>query len=73
VIYAAIINCRELDVHGNSTEPLPVIAFGKFFLTEPIPSSPDPDAGTIFSELFSIIEPGSVSKEVARDLVQLYR
>ena len=73
VLYAAIINCTDLNVHGNTGGPLPVLAFGKFFITEPIPRSPAPDAGTIYSELVGLVEPGTVSNSVAHDIVQLYR
>ncbi len=73
LLYAAIVNCSELNIHGGSSGPIPVLAFGKFFLTEPVPSSPAPDAGTIYSEFVDIIRPGSIGNEVARDKVQLYR
>jgi Flp pilus assembly protein TadG len=73
MVYAAIINCLELDVRGNSGGPLPVLAFGKFFLTEPIANPPDPDAGTIYSELVELIEPGNVASNLVREIVQLYR
>ncbi len=73
VIYVAIINCSSLNVHGNNVGPFPVLAFGKFFLTEPIANPPDPDAGTIFAELVDLAEPGSVSNEVSHDIVQIYR
>jgi hypothetical protein len=73
VVYVAIINCQGLNVHGNNSDPLQVAAFGKFFLTEPIPNPPAADAGTIFAELIDLSEPGSVSNEVSHDIVQLYR
>lgn len=72
LLYAAIINCSELNVHGGSGGPVGVLAFGKFFMTEPIPSPPATDAGTIYSEFVDVIRPG-VDNEVARDKVQLYR
>lgn len=73
IIYVAILNCSTLSMTGNNGGPFPVVAFGKFFLTEPISNPPTPDAGTIFAELVGLAEPGSVSNEVARDIVQLYR
>jgi hypothetical protein len=73
LLYAAIIDCLDLNVNGNSGGPLPVLAFGKFFITEPIANPPNPDAGTIYSELVELIEPGTVANDVARDIVQLYR
>lgn len=67
-VYAAVINCSNLNVHGNSGGPLPVLAFAKFFLTEPVAAD-----GTIYAEITGLVEPGTVGNEVARDLVQLYR
>lgn len=75
IIYGAIIDCAKLSVHGNSGGPLPVTAFGKFFLTEPV--CPDNNwncggRGTIWAELIGVVEPGN-SNSIAHDLVQLYR
>jgi Flp pilus assembly protein TadG len=67
VLYAAIIDCSALNVHGNSGGPLAATAFGKFFITEPV------TGGDIYSEMFGLVEPGAVSSDVARDIVQLYR
>jgi len=67
VLYAAVIDCSNLSVHGNSGGPLPVTVFGRFFITEPV------QGGDIFAELFGFVEPGSVATSVARDIVQLYR
>lgn len=72
VIVGAIVDCEELNIHGSSGGPLQVRAFGKFFLTEPVPKNPDPDAGTIFAELIGLAEPGT-DKDIVRDIVQLYR
>lgn len=73
LIFAAIINCNGVNINGNSSQPLPVLAFGKFFLTEPVPNPPLAEAGTVFSEFVEAIGPGNVDKTVARDQVQLYR
>ena len=51
----------------------PVLAYGKFFITEPVPQSPAPDAGTIYSEMIGVTEPGTDSDAIVRDVVQLYR
>ena len=67
VLYAAIIDCSNLNVHGNSGGPFPVTAFGKFFITEPVTS------GTIYSELIGLVEPGSDPSSIVKDIVQLYR
>ena len=68
MIYGAIIDCGGLNVHGNSGGPLPVTAFAKFFLTEPVAAD-----GTIHAELVEFVEPGTAPNSVARDIVQLYR
>ena len=69
LLFGAVLDCTDLP-SGASGDPVPVVAFAKFFLTEPIPGSGD---NSIFVELVGVVEPGSVSNEVARDLVQLYR
>ena len=51
-----------------SPRPLAVTVFAKFFLTEPVAAD-----GTIHAELVGFVEPGTVSNNVARDIVQLYR
>ena len=68
VLYGAVIDCTNLNVHGNSGGPLPVTTFAKFFLTEPVAAD-----GTIYAELSGLVQPGSVSTDVARDIVQIYR
>jgi hypothetical protein len=72
VLYAAIIKCSALNVHGNNGGPFPVEAFGKFFITEPVPQPPATNQGTIYAELTGIAEPGT-DNSVAHDIVQLYR
>src|SRR5262252_3948880 len=73
VLYAAILNCSQYRIQGNSGGPYPVLAYGKFFVTEPVPSPPAADAGTIYSELIGVTEPGKDSDAIVRDIVQLYR
>src|SRR5262249_30385699 len=72
-LYAAILNCSLYRIQGNSGGPYPVLAYGKFFVTEPVPSPPAPDAGTIYSELIGLTESGKDSDAIVRDIVQLYR
>jgi Flp pilus assembly protein TadG len=73
VLYAAILNCSEFSINGNSAGPYPVLAYGKFFITEPVPLSSAPDAGTIYSELIGLAGPGTDSNKIVRDIVQLVR
>ncbi len=69
VLYGAVLDCTDLP-SGGSGGPVPVVAFAKFFLTEPVPGSGD---NNIYVELIGVVEPGTVANDVARDLVQLYR
>ena len=74
ILNIAVINCAEHNVaddnSGNSGPPVPVAAFAKMFLTRPVDNGPDQD---IHAELVGVVEPGSTSNDVARDIVQLYR
>ena len=50
--------------------PVPVTAFGKFFITEPI----DKNEGTIWVELTDIVEPGtSDARGIVQDVIKLFR
>jgi hypothetical protein len=82
IFYGAVLNCRALDtsptygpINGASGGTLPVVAFAKFFLTEPVGGSKtDVGAadGDVWAEMVDIVEPGTANS-VARDIVQLYR
>lgn len=85
IFHAAVLNCRALDasaeygpIRGGSGNELPVVAFARFFLTEPVggnkdDASEDTDAdGDIWAEMVGIDMPGEANS-VARDIVQLYR
>jgi hypothetical protein len=72
--HGAILDCRALDqeynISGGSAPPLPVTAYAKFFLSEPM----DKNDGTIWVELVDVVEPGTpAAKEILRETVQLYR
>ncbi len=69
IIYGAIINCRAAGVSGGKGGPYQAVAFGKFFMTEPMGAPPD---STLYTELIDVVEPGQADS-VARDMVQLYR
>ncbi len=76
LLFAAIINCQGLtDPIIGATSDVPILAFGKFFMTEPIAlASEEPsEAGTIFAEFVEVINPGNTTSDVVRDIVQLYR
>jgi hypothetical protein len=80
VLYAAIINCNANPFNGH-TVGLPVVAFVKAFMTQPMskegcdPSTPpglcDED-NTLYVEMIDVVDPG-VDDEVVHDIVQLYR
>lgn len=68
----AIIDCQAhaSQLNGSSGGAIPVTAYGKFFLTEPM----DKNDGTIWTELVEIVEPGTAAaRHIIRDTVQLYR
>jgi Putative Flp pilus-assembly TadE/G-like len=72
--HGAILDCKALDaqynISGGSAPPLPVTAYAKFFLAEPM----DKNDGTIWVELVDVVEPGTpAAKEILRETVQLYR
>lgn len=74
VFYGAILDCQALDerygISGGSSPPLPVTAFGKFFVTEPV----DKKDGTVWVELVDIVEPGTAgAKGIVHDIVRLHR
>lgn len=66
----AVINCVEHGpISGNSAGPIPVEAFVKAFLTEPVASGPNFDT---FLEVIDITKPGA-DDGILHDMVQLYR
>ena len=67
IIYAAVINCLSLNLGIGNHSDVPVAAFGKFFLTIPVPQY----EGDLFLETVGLVSRGdSVSNF---DIVQLYR
>lgn len=80
VLYAAIINCGANPFNGHTTG-LPVVAFVKMFMTQPMskvgcdPATPpglcDEDK-TLYVEMIDVVDPG-IDDEVVHDIVQLYR
>lgn len=74
ILYVAVLNCQALAAQGlltpgNSSGSLPVEAFARVFLTEPVETGQE---STIYGEFNGIVEPGQDSS-VVRDMVQLYR
>ncbi|TPI26224.1 pilus assembly protein [Mesorhizobium sp. B3-1-6] len=77
IIYGAILNCQALSAAGlmgggNSSPPLPVEAFGSFFITETVESGSDQ---TIRVELVDVTgrEGAGTLDNFLRDEAQLYR
>jgi hypothetical protein len=73
IFYAAIVNCKaslppSLPLSGGHNTGVPVAAFGKFFITEPVTGSQD----EIHAELLELVTPGNTNG-VNFDQVQLYR
>ena len=76
IIYAAVLNCDELDLTGGSSDEVPALTFIKMFITQPMTKLPgtghtDED-DTLYVEMVDIVKPG-VDDEVVHDIVQLYR
>ena len=74
VFVGAIINCQAAaaagQLTGSSGGSIPVEAYAKFFLTEPM----DKNDGTIWAEMTQIVEPGTAAaRNIIRDSVQLVR
>ena len=70
----AIINCQAAatagQLTGSSGGVIPVEAYAKFFLTEPM----DKQDGTIWVEMMQLVEPGTAAaRNIIRDTVQLVR
>jgi Flp pilus assembly protein TadG len=76
ILYAAVLNCDELDLTGGSADTVPALTFIKMFITQPMTKLPgtgltDED-DTLYVEMVDIVQPG-VDDEVVHDIVQLYR
>jgi len=74
VFVGAIINCQAAaeagQLTGSSGGTIPVEAYAKFFLTEPM----DKNDGTIWAEMIQVVEPGTAAaRNIIRDSVQLMR
>ncbi len=82
IFHAAVLNCQALDtsstygpIRGGSSNLLPVVAFARFFLTEPVSGDKTNAAaadGDVWAEMVGIDMPGNLNS-TARDIVQLYR
>jgi hypothetical protein len=69
IIYGAIINCIEHGPMSGRVEDVPVLAFGRFFLTEPANQPPNT---SVWAELAGLVNPGT-DEGLLHDIVQLYR
>ena len=69
IIYGAIVNCLAEDLRSGSNNTYRAVAFGKFFMTRPMPDSSNSE---LWLELVDLVAPGD-NTGVARDIVQLYR
>jgi hypothetical protein len=74
IFVGAILNCEAAmaagQLTGSSGGTIPVEAYAKFFLTEPM----DKQDGTIWAEMVSLVEPGTAAaRNIIRDSVQLQR
>ena len=76
ILQGAVLNCLALNqdprygpLRGGSTARLPVAAFAKFFITEPVDRASE---SSIWVEFVDVVRPDS-SGSVVRDIVQLHR
>lgn len=69
LLHVAIVNCGALNLNGNQPD-VPVAAFGKFFITNPVQAGGDQE---VDAELVELAVPGPSSGGVIYDQVQLYR
>jgi hypothetical protein len=68
IIHGALLNCLAVELGPGKEGPHVAVAFGRFFMTEPMDSVQD----SLWVELADIVSAGQAN-DVARDLVQLYR
>jgi hypothetical protein len=73
IFYAAVVNCKanlppSLPLGPGNQSGVPVAAFAKFFITQPVAASQD----DILAEIVDLVTPGN-SEGVNFDEVQLYR
>lgn len=74
VFVGAILDCKAYadQMNGSSGGKIPVTAYGKFFLTEPM--DPNDSRGTIWVEMIELVEPGTAAaRNIIRDSIQLVR
>ncbi|MBP2316723.1 pilus assembly protein TadG-related protein [Azospirillum soli] len=69
VIYFAIVNCSQYALNGNR-DNVPVAAFGKAFLTEPVVNQGGADEMVV--EFIDVVKVGA-DNGVLHEIVQLYR
>ncbi|HSE79552.1 MAG TPA: TadE/TadG family type IV pilus assembly protein [Alphaproteobacteria bacterium] len=73
IIIIAVVNCIEHGpINGNSTPPLPVEQYAKFFVTEPVDIHSGNTNQDIYGEFVGFVSPGA-DDGIIRDVVQLYR
>ncbi len=79
ILYAAVLNCGELNIKGSSTDTVPAVAFVKMFITRPMTKLPGSgncatceEDGDLLVEMVDVVKPG-IDDAVLHDIVQLYR
>jgi hypothetical protein len=73
IIMAAIINClaqSALITGGQTANNVPVAAFGKFFMTQPVGAVPPPNDNSLFGEMTGFV---TLNDTTILNQVQLYR
>ncbi len=68
IVYFAMVNCLQHELNGNRDD-VPIAAFGKGFLTEPVA---EPPLDEVYMEFLDVVRPGD-DDGVLHEIVQLYR
>jgi Flp pilus assembly protein TadG len=68
-LIVAVLNCLEQDLRGNRDD-VPVLAFARLFITEPIDTPPGPN--DLWIEMLGVAEPGDETG-IVHDFPVLYR
>jgi hypothetical protein len=68
VLIVAVVNCIEQGIQGNRDD-VPVVAFARMFMTEPVGDGPDHD---LYAEVLGVLQPGG-DDGVLHEFPQLYR
>jgi hypothetical protein len=70
VLTVAVVNCRENDIRGQSSQ-VPVVAYARMFITEPVGSAA-PSEDDLYVEMLGVAMPNDQSG-IVHDYPVLFR